>query len=93
MKFNKKGQITELETLMAVVVILAVIGMVGAFTLQILGDVKGDMTANSLEANATGQAQEGIAKIPNKLPIIATVILAGIIIGILVTFLYRRFNR
>ena len=52
-----------------------------------MGDVKTDMTANSYEANATDDAIQGVAKIPAKLPLIATVVVAAIIIGILVRYL------
>ena len=46
---------------------------------------------NSAAINASGSAIEGIAKIPEKMPLIATVIVAAIIIGILVRYLMVRF--
>ena len=58
-----------------------------------MGDVKADMTPASSEANATQDAIDGVAKIPEKLPTIATVIVASVIIGILVTYLWGRFAR
>ena len=42
--------------------------------------------------NATGEGIEGVAKIPEKLPTIVTVIVASVIIGILVTYLWARFR-
>ena len=56
-----------------------------------MGDVKSDMTSNSAEYNASVSAIEGVAKIPEKMPLIATVIVAAIIIGILVRYLMVRF--
>ena len=44
------------------------------------------------EFNATGNAMTGVAKLPDKLPLIATVIVAAIIIGILVRYLFMRFS-
>ena len=41
--------------------------------------------------NASANALKGIAKIPEKMPLIATVIVAAIIIGILVRYLMVRF--
>ena len=41
--------------------------------------------------NATGAGITGVAKIPSKIPTIATVVLASMIIGILVTYLWARF--
>jgi len=43
------------------------------------------------EDNATVNAVEGVAKIPEKMPLIATVIVAAVIIGILVRYLMVRF--
>ena len=39
------------------------------------------------EFNATGDAIEGVAKLPAKMPIIATVVVAAIIIGIIIRYL------
>ena len=68
-----------------------VLGIGLAYGLNVMGDVKADMTANSAEYNATGSAIEGVAKIPEKMPLIATVVVAAIIIGILVRYLMVRF--
>jgi len=46
----------------------------------------------STEFNATGNAMEGVAKIPEKMPTIATVVVAAVIIGILITYLWGRFS-
>jgi hypothetical protein len=55
-----------------------------------MGDVQDDMTANSSEANATADAILGVAKIPDKLPMIVTVVIAAVIIGIIVRYLMIR---
>ena len=44
----------------------------------------------SLAYNATGRGMEGVAKIPDKLPLIVTVVIAAVIIGLIVTFLMVR---
>ena len=56
-----------------------------------MGDVQDDMTADSAEYNATADAISGVAELPSKLPTIATVVVAAVIIGILVTYLASRF--
>jgi uncharacterized membrane protein YphA (DoxX/SURF4 family) len=63
---------------------LVVAGILIAFGLQILGDVQGDMTASSAEYNATGKAIEGVGNLAEKLPLIATIVVAVLIIGLLV---------
>jgi len=42
--------------------------------------------------NATASGVSGVAKIPEKLGTIATVIVAAVIIGILITYLWGRFS-
>ena len=42
--------------------------------------------------NASGDAVDGVAKIPEKMPLIATVVVAAIIIGILVRYLMLNYN-
>lgn len=46
---------------------------------------------NPEQYNATVDAVTGVAKIPEKLPTIATVVVAAVILGILVNYLYARF--
>jgi len=53
-----------------------------------LGDCK--VTATTIESNASHQGVIGLAKIPAKMPIIATVVVAAVIIGVLVRSLMQR---
>ena len=82
----------QIQDLLGIGLTLVVLGIGLAYGLEVMGDVKTDMTANSMEANATDDAIAGVAKIPEKLPTIATVIVAAVIIGILVTYLWARFR-
>lgn len=69
-------------------IVVAGIGM--AYGLSVLSDVKGDMTANTAEYNATDDTITAVAKFPAKLGLIVTVIVAAILIGILVRYLMVR---
>jgi len=70
-----------------------VLGIGLAYGLNVMGDVRDDFTVTtSAEYNATTKAIEGVAKIPEKMPLIATVVVAAIIIGILVRYLMVRFT-
>jgi hypothetical protein len=51
------------------------------------------MTPVSPQYNATVSSVEGVAKLPEKMPLIATVVVAAIILGILVRYLFVRMNR
>ena len=47
--------------------------------------------AGNADVNASTNAMEGVSKLPEKMPLIATVIVAAIVIGILVRYLMVRF--
>ena len=82
---SKKGQVSgSVWALVGVGVAFVVVTIVLAFGLNITSDIKDDFTANSWEANATQDGIEGMAKFSEKLPLIATVIVAVIIIGLLI---------
>jgi len=83
----------EIRELLGIGFTLLVLGIGLAYGLDVMDDVQSDMTTNSVAYNATGDAITGVAKIPNKLPTIATVVVASVIIGILVTYLWARFSR
>ena len=51
----------------------------------------GDISGCGYDVNASSDAIRGIAKIPEKMPLIATVIVAAVIIGILIRYLMVRF--
>ena len=82
----------RIEELLGIGFTIVVLGIGLAYGLQVMGDVQDDMTAATAEYNATDDAIEGVAKIPEKLPTIVTVIVASVIIGILVTYLWARFR-
>ena len=81
----------QIQDLLPIGMTLVVLGISLAYGLQVMGDVQDDMTVNSTEYNATADAVEGVSTLPSKLPTIATVIVAAVIIGILVTYLARQF--
>ena len=82
----------QIQDLLPIAMTLVVTGIGVAFGLNVMSDVQDDFTTNSIEYNATGDAIEGVAKIPEKMPLIATVIVAAILIGILVRYLFVRFG-
>jgi len=80
----------DIKDMLPIGVTIVVVGLVLAFGLQITGDIQDDMTADSAEYNATADTIDGVGKLSEKLPLIATVVVAVIIIGILVTYFARR---
>ena len=71
----------EMPTLALVLVIVAITVALG---LLVLANMQDTMTADSAAANATGEGIDGLAELASWLPIIALVIAAGIVIGIVV---------
>lgn len=72
---------------------LVVIGIGVAYGLDVMSDVEDDFTAGSDEQMAVANATLGVAQVTEKLPTIATVVVASVIIGILLTYLYARFAK
>ena len=89
METKQKAQF-DIKDILAISMTLVVTTIGIAYGLEVLGDIKGEMTVNSSEYNATDDGMKALAKIPAKLPMIVTVILAAIIIGILVRYLWVR---
>ena len=82
----------DISDMLPIGLTFVVLGIGIAYGLNVMSDVKGDFTTNTAEYNATENAISGVAKIPEKMPLIATVVVAAIIIGILVRYLMQRFG-
>ena len=82
----------EISMLLEIGFGVLVLAVALAYGLQVMGDVKSDMTADTTEYNATGEGITAVAKIPSKLGTIVTIFLAAIIIGIIVRHLYVKLN-
>lgn len=90
---NKNEVKFSLQELLGVGFTLVVLGIGLAYGLDVMVDVRDGFTAGTKEYMAVENATKGVAKIPEKLETIATVVVASVIIGILVTYLWARFAR
>ena len=91
----EQRQVSEFEItdLLPIGLTFVVLGIGLAYGLNVMGDVRADFTdTTSAEYNATTNAIKGVSKLPEKMPLIATVVVAAIIIGILVRYLFVRFQ-
>lgn len=86
MKTQKVAEF-QIQDIWPIALVLVVAGIGIAFGLQVVGDVKSSFTAGTAEYNATADLVTAVGKITSKLPLIATVIVAAILIGILVRYL------
>lgn len=94
----------DIQDLLPIGLTLVVLGIGLAYGLNVMEDLESDYITDTAYCNAThtnacgaaynatGNAIEGVAKLPEKLPLIVTVIVAAVIIGILVRYLMVRFN-
>jgi|TARA_Y100000034_G_C6553227_1_gene239108 hypothetical protein len=82
----------QIQDMLPIALTLVVVGIGVSYGINVVSDVRGDFTANTSEYNATDKTMEGLGKLPEKLPLIATVLVAAIIIGILVRYLFMRFS-
>jgi len=90
---NRKGQATNIFSIVTFVIVLVIAGIAAAIGLNVLDNVDNSFTAGSLEANASTNAKTGISNITAQFGNIGLVIAAVVIIGLLVggfVFLFRR---
>ena len=74
----------DLKDLFPVAVTFVALGVLLAFGLNVQTDVRDDFTANSVEYNASQKAIEANSNLASKLPILGTIIIAAIVVGVLV---------
>lgn len=85
---NKKGNFGLMQGAVLSFVIVGILAVVG---LQIMGDVQSDLVADSAEYNASATAITGLSSLAGKLPLIATVI--GAVVVLVFVFLIARRSR
>jgi hypothetical protein len=70
----------DMSILISIVIGIVIVAILSVVGLQILSETKADFTENGTEWNATQSGIEGIAKIPAKLPLLATAAVGVVII-------------
>lgn len=89
---GKKG-IGALSTLLSAGILIVVLGIVFGLGGQIVGDIGAGAADDSGLANSTADSAASIDKMSGYLPTIALVIVVGVILSILIVYLYNRFVR
>ena len=86
---NRKGYtVGDLLPLGITFVVLAIALSFGA---DIVGDIQASQTTNETAWNISGAGLSSIQVIADWLPTIALVVVAAVIVGIIITYLARRF--
>lgn len=79
----------EFRDLLPVGVAIIVLGLVISFGLQVVTDIRADTTDSDAEA-VLNDTVSGVGILTSKLPIIVTVLVAAVIIGVLLkAFVFR----
>ena len=82
----------DIQQLLPIGMTVVVFAIGIAYGLNVMEDVQSDMTADSAAYNATSSGIGAVAKFPEKLGLIVTVVIAAIVIGILVRYLFVRWG-
>ena len=93
-KMETKTKVAEFEIgdLLGIAMTFVVIGIALTYGIDVQSDVRADQTADSLEYNASTNAMTGVSNIAGKLPTLATIVIAAVIIGILVRYMVVRYS-
>jgi len=83
----------DIQDLLPIALTLVVLGIALSYGLNVVADVRDTFTVNTSEYNATRDTVVAVAKIPDKLGLIVTIIVAAVIIGILLRYLFVRYGR
>ena len=86
---DNKGNIGKVLPIITVVVLSVIMITIG---LRITGDMKGDMTAGSMEYNATNNSMQALTEIADWGDLIGLVAAAGIILLIIFGVLVTKFK-
>ena len=78
--------VRQLGAMGLVVVVAAIILSLGA---SILTSLQGQQTANTVAYNITGKGLTGLVTFGDWIPLIALVVVASIVIGVIVTYMSR----
>ena len=88
---NKKGQAGGvIAGLISAVLGIVVLGLLLTYTADIVQDVSDDQTAGTAARNATDSGLVAINNLSSNTPLLATVIIFAVILGVVVTFLAVR---
>ena len=74
----------DLKDLFGVAVTFVALGVLITFGLNVQTDVRDDFTANSVEYNASQNAIQANTNVASKLPILGTIVIAAIVVGVLI---------
>ena len=88
----KKVEFT-IQDIIPIAIVFVVATIAISYGATVLANIKATQTANSYAANSTAKGEESLWNLANNLPLIALIVVAAIIIGVLISYLYVRFMK
>jgi uncharacterized membrane protein AbrB (regulator of aidB expression) len=76
--------------LVGIGITLVVVGVVLSFGAKINSSIQDDFTDGSTEDNVVSNSSEGLATLADNLPLIATIVVAAVVVGIIITYMAGR---
>jgi hypothetical protein len=74
----------DLKDLFGVAVTFVALGVLITFGLNVQTDVRDDFTSGTYEYNASTSAIQANSNVASKLPILGTIVIAAIVVGVLI---------
>jgi len=91
-KMKSKTPKFRIQDLLTIGIVFVVVGVALAYGADVVSDVRDDFTDTaSYQYNTSTNALKALDKLSGKLPTIATIAAAAIIIGVIVVYMYLRF--
>jgi len=89
---KKKEVRFDLSELLGAGMTLVVLGISISYGLNVMAGIRDGFVSGTAERNASNAAIKGVSVIPAKMETLATIVVASVIIGVLVNFLWARFK-
>jgi hypothetical protein len=87
---NMENMEFSLQELVPIAIVFVVVTIVLSYGATIVSNVQAGQTTNSYAYNISGQGNSGLWNIAQNIPLLATIVVAAVIIGILVVYLGGR---
>lgn len=89
----KKEAEFAIQDLIPLAIVFVVVTIVLSYGATIVGNVRSQQTANSTEYNISGQGLTSLNTFGTNLPMLATIVIAAVIISVLVVYMGGRLMR
>ena len=76
--------------LLPIAITFVVVGVAITYGINVVSDIRSGFAITTTEYNASNETMTALAKIPTKLPMLATIVIAAVVIGVLLRYFMNR---